>query len=377
MFAPVEPVHAQRPVTGLIASAVNPQDNARWQNGMAWRSELCPTARNFDPCGSEFTDPVGDGGEDIIYYRPPAYRVDDECSTRSGEPDQGRLTRKSDAIASYMVARELERGAFTQVAPYETPFGGVDITNAYLAMPEGTVVAGEWEPLAGLGAIEEAARDRMLGGDPFIHVSTELVPLIAPALQREGNLLRTFTGARVVADAGYGGLGPDVPATSEVQTVTITGAPTGGVFTLTFDTQETGDIPFNAVGATVQTALNASPNLDGVTVTGAAGGPYTVTFPADMGNVPTMTADGSGLTGGTAPAVGVVVTTPGVDQAPTAGLWIYATGPVQVRLGDTTVHRDVEWRANRRYGTADRLFAATFDPCTLHALAVVDPAPTP
>lgn len=102
--------------------------------------------------------------------------------------------------------------------------------------------------------------------------------------------------------------------TAEVQTVTITGGPTGGNFTLTYAGQTTATIVYNAAAAAVQSALEALSNLvpGDVVVTGSAGGPYTVTFNVSLGNVAQMTADGSGLTGGTAPAVGVVTTTPGV-----------------------------------------------------------------
>jgi hypothetical protein len=104
---------------------------------------------------------------------------------------------------------------------------------------------------------------------------------------------------------------------SEVQTVTITGTPTGGTFTLTYSGQTTAAIAYNAVAATVQTALENLSNLvpGDVTVTGGPGPatPYVVTFRAGMGNVAQMSASAAGLTGGTAPAVNVVTTTPGYN----------------------------------------------------------------
>ena len=104
-----------------------------------------------------------------------------------------------------------------------------------------------------------------------------------------------------------------ITGTAEVQTITITGTPTGGTFTLTFDGQTTAGIAFNAAAAAVQSALEALSNLapGDVTVTGAAGGPYTATFTAAEGDIPQMTASGAGLTGGTAPAVVIATTTPG------------------------------------------------------------------
>lgn len=386
MFEPVQPAPAQPPaVSGLVRSAVTPNDGERWQNGMAWRSEHCPQARTFDPCGGldSFEEPpVGVGDDGIVYYRPPAFRVEDECWTR-GSDDAARVPRvrrQALAVTSYMVARELHGGAHSLANPYVTPdSGGVaDQVNHYLAEPTGTVVpGGPVEPLNAIGLLEEAARDAMLGMDPFIHVPVSMVPFLHWALRRDGQMLFTKTGATVVADAGYPGTGPTQAGTSEVQTVTVTGAPTGGTFTLTFDGETTSAIPFDATPTAVQDALNALSNLDGVAVTGGAGGPYTVTFPDSMGDVPQMTGDGSGLTGGTTPAVDVVTTTPGVAPAPAAGEWMYATGPVQVRLDEVYTQRLIDHRENRILYVADRLFAATFDPCTLHGIEVDRPPAGP
>lgn len=380
MFTAVEPVLAAAPTYGtLVAAAITPQDGARWEDGIAWRPERCPQGRTFDPCGSEFEDPAtGDGDDGVAYYRPPAFRVEDVCSTRGSRLAEGRarVRRQAAGITSYMVARELESGAQTILNPYDTP-DATDQINGYLASPGAEVIAGVWDVLAGLGALEQEARQTSLGMDVFVHMPVRLAVALdaAGALVAEGNLLRTRTGARVVADAGYSGRGPDVPGTSEVQSVTITGAPTGGTFTLTFSAQTTAAIAFNAAAATVQTALNALSNLDGVTVSGSAGGPYTVTFPAEMGNVAQMTGDGTNLTGGTAPAVAVATVTPGVAPSIDTGLWMYATGPVTVRLGDIQADAIVAHARNEITYYADRIFAAYFDPCNLYAIEVDDPAP--
>jgi hypothetical protein len=120
------------------------------------------------------------------------------------------------------------------------------------------------------------------------------------------NVLEFMIGGEVISTGA---------ATAEVQTVTITGTPTGGTFTLTFDGETTADIDFDATNAEVDTALEALPNIavGEVTVTGGPGpgAAFTVTFATSVGNVPQMTADGSGLTGGTAPDVTVTTTTPG------------------------------------------------------------------
>jgi trimeric autotransporter adhesin len=105
---------------------------------------------------------------------------------------------------------------------------------------------------------------------------------------------------------------PAVPAstgTNEVQTVTLTGGPTGGTFNLTYDGQTTSAIAYNADAATVDTALEALSNIGSgdVTVTGSAGGQWTVTFGGALAatNLPQMTANGSSLTGGSGQAIAV------------------------------------------------------------------------
>jgi hypothetical protein len=106
---------------------------------------------------------------------------------------------------------------------------------------------------------------------------------------------------------------------NEVQTVTITGTPTGGDFTLTFDGQTTAAIAYNAAAAAVQSALEALANIDPGDVTAGGGAlpgtPVTVTFGGQYANsdVVLMTANGAGLTGGTTPAVAVTTTTPGAS----------------------------------------------------------------
>jgi hypothetical protein len=108
---------------------------------------------------------------------------------------------------------------------------------------------------------------------------------------------------------------------SEVQTVTITGGPTGGSFTLTFDGATTAAIAFDATAATVDSALEALATVGAgnVSVTGGPGPgtPWTVTFTGalEATDVPQMTATSS-LTGGTSPAVAVTTTTAGITSSP-------------------------------------------------------------
>lgn len=127
-----------------------------------------------------------------------------------------------------------------------------------------------------------------------------------------------------------GGIGPyenaGVPGagTSEVQTLTIGGTPTGGTFKLAFDGFTTEAITFTdaddaALIAAVDAALEALPNIGAGGVTCADGtltdgiGTITITFAGNLAKlvVPTITVADNSLTG-TSPTLAVAETTPGV-----------------------------------------------------------------
>lgn len=101
---------------------------------------------------------------------------------------------------------------------------------------------------------------------------------------------------------------------NEVQTITQASSPASGNFKLTFNGQQTANIAYNADAATVQAALEALSNV-GVGDVACGGGalpgtPVTVTFGGKYASqdVPMMTVDNSGVTGGT---FVVTETTPG------------------------------------------------------------------
>lgn len=103
---------------------------------------------------------------------------------------------------------------------------------------------------------------------------------------------------------------------NEVQSVTITGAPTGGTFTLTYSGQTTAGIAWDASAATVQAALEALSNIAPGDVV-VRGGPFpasamTVDFVGTLAstNVAQMTGSAAGLTGGT-PVLTIVTASAG------------------------------------------------------------------
>lgn len=120
-------------------------------------------------------------------------------------------------------------------------------------------------------------------------------------------------------------------ATADVQTVTITGTPTGGTFTLTFNGYSTAPIPYNATAAQVQTALQALPSVgtDNVRVTGGPGPgtPFVVTFANTLGAGPqSVMTSTDAFTGGSSPASAIAHTTTGVARLVFGGQFVEAAG---------------------------------------------------
>lgn len=131
-----------------------------------------------------------------------------------------------------------------------------------------------------------------------------------------GTVLRT--GVTLGMYRGATKAGALTPITSdEVQTVTITGTPTGGTFTLTYAAVASSAINHNSTAGQLQTILEAVSTIGvgNVVVTGGPGpgSAFTVTFTGALAdtNVAQMTKNAAGLTGGTSPDVTVATLTQG------------------------------------------------------------------
>lgn len=120
------------------------------------------------------------------------------------------------------------------------------------------------------------------------------------------------TGPFMVVD----GLG-----TNDVQTLTISGVPTGGTFVLNYGGVASTPVQWNTTAAQLQTILDGMTSIGpgNTLVSGGPGpgSPLTVTFRNQLGSqlIPLMTVSNNTLTGGTAPAAAVAQTTPGVAGA--------------------------------------------------------------
>lgn len=98
--------------------------------------------------------------------------------------------------------------------------------------------------------------------------------------------------------------------TTEVQTVDLSGDddPTGGTFDLEVMGETIEDIPWDVSAAALQALIRdlPVPGAAGVTVS-KAGFVYTITFPAEAGDVPLVVGDATSLTGGAGDTFAITV----------------------------------------------------------------------
>lgn len=124
---------------------------------------------------------------------------------------------------------------------------------------------------------------------------------------------------------------------SERQTITLTGEPTGGVFTLTFGAQETDELPWDATAAEVQAALEALSTIGAGNIvcagTDLPAGSVACTFAGDLANADVGAITGADeLTGGTDP--GVSIAQNGFTGSELAFISLAASGSQTVWFGE-------------------------------------------
>lgn len=207
--------------------------------------------------------------------------------------------------------------------PTKVENGVVTATEAWVHVHTGQGQAGADFTITTAG-VATAAIDRQATGAQ-IQTAMEATANIAPGDVAVTGPAGGPWNIEFLEAGAFGDLNPavsGVAAVSEVQTVTITGTPTGGSFRLGVripggGVEETGNIAYNAAAAAVDTALEGLPSIGAGDVTCAGGAlpgtPVTVTFSGALaGTDPAqiIVTDDS-LTGGTTPAVAVTTTTPG------------------------------------------------------------------
>ncbi len=158
--------------------------------------------------------------------------------------------------------------------------GGIG-TNRELMIPDPEIGGGRDVADAYLGAVSWA------GDLEFYTRFNALLPILNAAL-----------GTKYVKTPG---------GTNHATLFTLTGAPTGGSFTLTYSAQTTAAIPYNASAGTIQAALDALSNInDGeVDVSGGldVGTTFTVTWYGTLVGVLTNPTVTPSFTGGTTPTL--------------------------------------------------------------------------
>lgn len=158
--------------------------------------------------------------------------------------------------------------------------GGIG-TNRELMIPDPEIGGGRDVPDAYLGAVSWS------GDLEFYCRFNALLPLLNAAL-----------GLKYVKSPG---------GTNHVTLYTLTGAPTGGTFTLTYSAQVTSAIPYNASAGVIQAALEALSNIgEGeVDVTGGLniGTTFSVTWYGTLAGVITNPTVTGSFTGGTTPTL--------------------------------------------------------------------------
>ncbi|MGV2914725.1 hypothetical protein [Streptomyces alfalfae] len=171
----------------------------------------------------------------------------------------------------------------------------------------------------------------MLGIEANVSVTLDLTQfdenlhwMEASKYQSERKLKSGIPLGKVAATGLYA---PYAAVTNEVQTLTVTGGPTGGTFTITWSGQTTAAIAYNATAAAVQSALEALSNIapGDVTVTGNAGGPWTLTWGGtQLGEDVAAPTTTESFTGGTSPDITIATTTAGGAATASDGSQIFA-----------------------------------------------------
>lgn len=218
----------------------------------------------------------------------------------------------------------------------------------------------------------------------FITTNASSVSLPANDVLTDSGDHKTFTEATASHRYWDDSAVPTVQAQwDDLQTITITGSPTGGTFTLVFGGQTTAAINYNDNAATVQTRLQAlsSINASNCTVTGGPGPgtPFVVEFVSALGYAAqgNITLGTNSLTGGSSPSVSIAHTQTGQTWTNSSatlytvqyvgGKIIYnvaLTGTPQVRLSTggkyfayTTFAQGTDWELD---GSADMYDSTVF-----------------
>lgn len=199
---------AAPPPHSLVRAADTTHDSdPDWEKGLQYLPEAPGGYRAAAYCSVEEVDRTRTQ-ESYVDYEPWEARFYDPCETTFGYHQQeveDRLARIAAATESYAIARELWTGELAQAA---------GLPNAYLGKAPVVVSAAAVTPRHGIGLLEEAIGDKLMGQQAFLHVPRLVQPQLWD-LEKVGNLLYTRIDNALVCDAGYPGSPPDGTAAAD------------------------------------------------------------------------------------------------------------------------------------------------------------------
>jgi hypothetical protein len=199
---------ATPPVHSLIRSAITNVDaEPGWERGLTYAPETPGGYRAWMRCTTETYDSLTDRTP-TVDYEPIEYQFEYPCHSRFGITEQQvdeQLRRAVEATESFAIARELWAGDMTRAA---VAAGDTDAAN--LSLVDDPVILNAGAPVKvhrALGIIEQALGEALRGQRAYVHLSRESLALFG-YLTVAGNLLSSFSGNLIVADAGYPGTAP-------------------------------------------------------------------------------------------------------------------------------------------------------------------------
>jgi hypothetical protein len=140
---------------------------------------------------------------------------------------------------------------------------------------------------------------------------------------------------------------------AEVQTLSVSGTPTGGTFRLSFKGVSTANIAYNATSAAIDAALEALPTVGSGNLTCTGGPlpatPVVITFAGTLAatNQPLITVNTPSFTGGTTPVATVAETTPGAGLYDPLGGW-YPLGGTKNGVNPTMNNTEEEFTIDQQ-----------------------------
>lgn len=258
-----------------------------------------------------------------------------QTATVTGTPTGGnfklRFINQTSAVIAHNALAATVQSTLEAVASIGT--GNVSVSGS-AGGPWTITFQGEWA--ATDVELLELVDNALTGGTAPSVTIAQSVRGRAPGDQLTSTASGNFASAGIDAN-DYSVTIESANAIDEVQTLTISGTPTGGTFTVSFQDAETTDLAFDASAATIQTALQLLITVGEGNVRVTGSGPFTITFQGDLAGsgYELMIGDGALLTGGTAPAATVTRATEGHTTTDLAGTYtISAVATTTITLLD-------------------------------------------